>query len=358
MISLKALRSRSFLFALAGSFALTASANAQDSVPPKRGPDSASVDSLARHQGARPSPDSLYDSVRAEAKRHGVRQSKHHRIAEVEEKPVWPVKGPEPLPGSILPAKRIVAFYGNPFSKRMGILGALPPEKMLARLDTNVAKWTAADSTTPVQPALHLIASVAQASPGRDGTYSMRMDSAMIEKVYGWARSRGALLFLDLQLGKASLDSQLRWIAPYLARPDVHLALDPEFAMTRGGLPGKRIGTLDARDVNRAIDLLADLVTRYNLPPKVLIVHRFRGPMLTHYKNIKLDPRVQVVIDMDGWGPPWMKRESYRRFVYENPVQYTGFKLFFHNDTKGGDKLMTPKEVLGLFPVPLYIQYQ
>src|SRR5262245_30614369 len=38
-------------------------------------------------------------------------------------KPEWPVKGPDILPGSILPHKRIVAYYGNPLSKRMGILG-------------------------------------------------------------------------------------------------------------------------------------------------------------------------------------------------------------------------------------------
>src|SRR5687768_9573616 len=32
-------------------------------------------------------------------------------------KPVWPVNGPAPRPGSILPNKRIVAYYGNPLSK-------------------------------------------------------------------------------------------------------------------------------------------------------------------------------------------------------------------------------------------------
>jgi hypothetical protein len=32
--------------------------------------------------------------------------------------PVWPVPGPAPLPGSILPATRIVASFGNPFSTR------------------------------------------------------------------------------------------------------------------------------------------------------------------------------------------------------------------------------------------------
>src|SRR5437762_1197523 len=48
--------------------------------------------------------------------------------------PNWPARTPPPLPGSILPAHRIVAFYGNPLSKKMGILGELPPDQMLAQI--------------------------------------------------------------------------------------------------------------------------------------------------------------------------------------------------------------------------------
>jgi hypothetical protein len=221
-----------------------------------------------------------------------------------------------------------------------------------------VVAWTAADSTTPAQPALHLIAVVAQSSPGRDGKYRQRADTALIERVYRWAQSRNALLFLDIQLGRSTLSAELPRLLPFLRRPDVHLGLDPEFAMGDKGIPGGHIGTLDARDVNEAIDVLADLVTTDSLPPKVLVVHRFTRDMLTHFDRIHVDPRVQVVINMDGWGPPWMKRESYRRYVAKYPVEYTGFKLFYHNDTKAGDRLMTPGEILRLFPRPIYIQYQ
>jgi hypothetical protein len=81
--------------------------------------------------------------------------------------------------------------------------------------------------------------------------------------------------------------------------------------------------------------------------------------MLTNHNRIKLDPRVQIVINMDGWGPPSQKRESYRAYVQRYPVEYTGFKLFYHNDErKKGSRMMTPAEVLALFPKPLYIQYQ
>ena len=271
---------------------------------------------------------------------------------------LWPVKTAAPLPGSILPRKRIVAYYGNPLSKRMGVLGEYPVDEMLAKLDREVAKWNAADPSTPVQPALHLIAAVAQGSAGKDGTYRYRAHPELIEKVYGWAKRKNAILFLDLQIGKSSLEQEIQAVLPYLQRPDVHLGLDPEFAMTKGGLPGKKVGTYDARHVNHAIGVLAELVTKYNLPPKVLIVHRFTKPMLTNTDQIKLDPRVQVVVHMDGWGAPHLKRATYRQYIVPYPVQFTGFKLFYHNDTKKGDPLMQPKDVLALFPKPLYIQYQ
>jgi hypothetical protein len=275
--------------------------------------------------------------------------------------PVWPVKGPDPLPGSLLPENRIVAFYGNPLSKRMGVLGELPPDDMLAKLDREAKAWSAADPSTPVKKALHLIAVTAQGSSGRDGKYRLRMDSTLIEKVYGWAQKHDAILFLDVQVAQSTLQEELPKLARFLKRPDVHLGIDPEFSMhysSSGKVPGTKIGTFKAADVNYAASFLADLVAAEKLPPKILVVHRFTRSMLPNAEEIKLDPRVQVVIDMDGWGPPQLKRDSYHDYVYQHPVQFTGFKLFYHNDTKKGHALMTPADVLALFPKPLYIQYQ
>jgi len=274
------------------------------------------------------------------------------------EEPVWPVKSPDPLPGAILPAKRIVAFYGNPLSKRMGILGELPPNEMLAKLDREVAAWNAADPSTPVQPALHMIAVVASDDPGKSGKYRTRMDSALIEQVYGWAQRRNALLFLDLQVGQGTLQEELPRLKNFLKRPGVHLGIDPEFSMKHGEKPGTKIGTFDAADVNYASRFLQELVTTESLPPKVLVVHRFTRDMLTGYKRIVLDPRVQIVIDMDGWGPEWMKQDSYRAYIHRYPVEYTGFKLFYKNDRKKGGALMSPLSELALNPKPIYIQYQ
>ena len=170
---------------------------------------------------------------------------------------LWPPKMPAPLPGSILPAKRIIAFYGNPLSRRMGILGEFDPPEMLKRLGAEVAEWNRLDPEHPVQPALHLISVVAQGSAGSDGKYRARMDSVMIEKVYGWARSRNAILFLDVQVGLSTLQAELPLLERFLKRPDVHLGIDPEFSMKNGGKPGKKIGTYDASDVNYASRFLA-----------------------------------------------------------------------------------------------------
>lgn len=270
----------------------------------------------------------------------------------------WPVEGPAALPGAILPAKRIVAYYGNPLSKRMGVLGEYEPQEMLRRLDQEVSAWRTADPATPVQPALHLIAVVAQGDPGPTGKYRAIMRDTMVETVYGWAKSKNAIMFIDIQTGLSDLRELLPRFDHFLSRPDVHLGVDPEFMMKSGHKPGTKIGTMDAADINYASAYLAELVRKHNLPPKVLVIHRFTRKGVTNYRQIKLRPEVQIVLHMDGWGAPWLKRDSYKDYIVSEPVQYTGFKLFYHNDTKKGDPLMTPQDLLKLEPKPLYIQYQ
>ena len=272
---------------------------------------------------------------------------------------LWPVKMPAPLPGALLPAKRIVAFYGNPLSKKMGVLGEYPKEQMLAMLDKEAARWQKADPAHPVVPALHLIITVADGAPGKTGLYRTQHRDTMVKEIYSWIKAKNGVLFLDVQVGKSTVQAEVPRLRPFLELPDVHLALDPEFAMaTSGAVPGTKIGTLDARDINWAINFLDEIARAKNLPPKILVVHRFTRKMVSNAKDIRPTPHVQFVMDMDGWGPPWLKFDSYHDYVKKEPVQFTGFKLFYHNDTKKGDLLLTPAEVLRLNPRPLYIQYQ
>lgn len=272
----------------------------------------------------------------------------------------WPVKtGVYPLPGALLPFKRIVAYYGNLYSKNMGVLGEYPRDEMLARLLAECQRWQAADTAYPVVPALHYIVTTAQGSAGRDGKYRNRMPAHQVDRILSWADSIKGITFLDIQVGHSTLQAELPVIEKYLSLPTVHLGIDPEFSMKSGDAPGKRIGTFDAADINYAIEYLASLVRKHGLPPKVLVVHRFTQGMITNYKQIRLVPEVQVVIDMDGWGTKVLKKSTWLRYIYREPIQFTGFKLFYKNDTKQGrDQLYSPEELVRFVPSPLYIQYQ
>lgn len=270
----------------------------------------------------------------------------------------WPVRSaPYPGPGALLPFNRIVAYYGNLYSKQMGVLGQYPIPQMLAMLTSTTAQWSAADPSTPVIPALDYIAVTAQASAGVDGKYRARMPASELDRVIGLAARVNAIVIFELQVGLSSVQKEIALLDPYLKLPQVHLALDPEFDMPNGEKPGTIIGTMDAADVNYAANYLAQIVKENNLPPKILIVHRFTQAMLTNYKKIMPLPEVQIVIDMDGFGYPAKKIGTYTHVVIPEPVQFTGFKLFYKNDAVAGH-LMTPAEVLKLSPQPSFIQYQ
>ncbi len=270
------------------------------------------------------------------------------------------LESPYPKIGAILPFKRVVAYYGNFFSKRMGILGELPEDEMLDSLKSESNKWELADPETPVMPAIHYICVTAQRSPGKGSKYRQRMPFAQIEKALAIANKINGILILDIQVGWSTLQEELPQLDTFLSMPNVHLGIDPEFAMQEGVKPGRRIGTFDAEDVNYATAYLAGLVKLKNLPPKILIVHRFTKPMVTNYEDIKLLPEVQIVIQMDGWGGKAKKKGTYRQVIYPEPVQFAGFKVFYKNDLKKtkSDMVMQPHEILELKPKPIYIQYQ
>jgi len=271
----------------------------------------------------------------------------------------WSFKGQYPLSGAILPFYRVIAYYGNLYSTRMGILGELPKPQMFAKLKGELDTWRKADPSTPVMPALHYIVSTAQGSPGPSGKYRLRMPNKEIDKVMAMADEMGAIVFLDIQVGLSTLREEIPVIEKYLSHPRVHLGIDPEFSMKGGEKPGTVIGSFSSADINYASEYLANLVKKNNLPPKMLVIHRFTQNMLKDYRQVVIRPEVQVVVDMDGWGAPARKINTYRQFVYREPIQFTGFKLFYKNDLKEPPhRMLSPKELLSLKPVPMYIQYQ
>jgi hypothetical protein len=260
--------------------------------------------------------------------------------------------------GSILPCNRIVTYYGNPNSTRMGALGEFPKDEMLSRLRRQVEAYRQVDPETPVVPALHMVAVVAQGDAGPSGHWRAIARDSDVEMVYGWAKEVEGIFFVDIQVGTDNIRNLLPRFDWILQNPDVHLGVDPEFMMKDGSRPGSRIGTMDAADVNYVIDHLAGLVREHSLPPKVLVIHRFTQRMVTNASQIRPRPEVQVVMHMDGWGQPWLKRDSYLHYMVQEPVQYPGFKIFYGNDTRPGSELMTPADLMALWPRPLYVQYQ
>jgi len=272
---------------------------------------------------------------------------------------LWPVKTVYPNAGAILPFKRIVAYYGNFYSKGMGVLGEYPADQLLAMLASTTAKWAAADPTTPAVPAIQYIAVVAQGSAGKERKYILRMPDDQIDHALDLAGQAHGIVFLDVQVGLSTLQHELPQLEKYLAMPQVHLAIDPEFSMKSGDRPGTVIGTFDAVDINYAAQYLAGIVQENHLPPKILVVHRFTQDMVTNYQKIQPLPEVQIVMDMDGFGSKEKKRGTYSRVIIPEPVQFTGIKLFYKNDIKPPSTgMLAPAEVLSLTPAPIYVQYQ
>ena len=185
------------------------------------------------------------------------------------------------------------------------------------------------------------------------------MPHDQIDKATAMAEKIDGIVILDLQVGLSTLPQELPLLEKYWKMPQVHMALDPEFSMKTGDRPGTVIGSFNAADINYAAGYLAKLVQENNLPPKILIIHRFTQAMVKNYEAIKPLPEVQMVVVMDGWGSPIRKIGTYQAFIQPEPVQFTGFKIFYKNDMKPpSTRLLTPSELLELTPRPIFVQYQ
>jgi len=250
------------------------------------------------------------------------------------------------------PDNRLVLYYGNPFSRELGPLGAYGDAELLARLTMQAQAYQRLDPTHPVVGGLDYVTPVAQASAG-DGTYRFRMPAESVQHYVDLALKHHLLFFFDLQVGKAPLAGEVDALWPWLQQPGVSLALDPEFDLTAGGLPGRQVGRMTADEINPVVDRLAALVRQTGTPPKVLIVHQFRQEMLPDRARIHLPAEVSVVVCADGVGSPEAKTASYAA-VNQPPLKYPGVKLFYASDAP----LMSEAQVLALSPQPLVVMYQ
>ena len=246
----------------------------------------------------------------------------------------------------------LVTWYGNPWSERMGILGRLE-DKALADGLKKQADAYAASTHKRVVPAYELVTIIGQPQPGRDGRYRRRESYQVIDGMLRAARAAGFKLILDIQTGHSTVLDELSYLSRYLQEPDVYLALDPEFSMGDGGVPGQRIGMMHADEVNDAINVLEYVQDRYKLPRKVLMVHQFTMAMLPDKDKIVNSSTVDVVLVADGFGPPALKRHTYSMVLKQRALAFSGFKLFYIQDTN----LLQPSQVLALTPSPSVVIY-
>jgi hypothetical protein len=253
---------------------------------------------------------------------------------------------------------RLVAYYGTPLSKGMGILGRLPRDQVVPAIRADVARWQAADPDTDHVCAFEVIAITAQAAPGVTGLYRARITPNALNEMIALARESSCLIILDLQVGWSSVPVELPYFIPFLSQPDVHLALDPEWDMQPGVRPGTKIGSMEAGDINNAISALRQIV-RTPIPgqpirPKLLIVHRFRDFMIQNPEQVAPTSEIRLLANMDGFGPPRTKLNVYNVVLRGLKTSLTGFKLFTKLDTP----MLQPKDLVGISPAPMFINYQ
>jgi hypothetical protein len=266
-----------------------------------------------------------------------------------------PDAGPPPqLPRGgreVLPRYRVVAFYGNPTSAELGTLGIGRPDAMVARLERQARPYDR--HRRPVMPALELISVVAASDPGEGGRYSLRAGDAVIARYLRAARRAKALLLLDIQPGHSDFFTETVRLRRWLRQPDVGLALDPEWRVGPGQVPGQVIGRVDSREVNATTAWLAQLVASHNLPQKLVVIHQFTDDMVDE-TALKARRGLAMVLNADGFGSAPVKISKYHRFTRQSPGFGSGFKLFYHEDLG----LMSPRRVLHLRPPPDFVVYE
>lgn len=245
----------------------------------------------------------------------------------------------------------MVAFYGHPRAPVLGVAGEGTPEDALARLLSQAAPYEA--SGRQVVPVFEMIATLVTGAPGPDGLHRARATEEELRTYLDTIRTVGGRMMLDIQPGRASVLDEAMAFEALLLEPDVGLALDPEWVVGPTQTPAGRIGTLDAAQINQVSAYLSALVEAAGLPPKVLIIHRFRPDMVTNVDAIASPPGVRIIFHADGEGGPEAKIGDYDTLM--PPRFERGIKIFYDEDVNR----LSPAQVLArLDPLPAFVSYQ
>ena len=264
------------------------------------------------------------------------------------------------LPGGgveVFPGRRLLAFYGNPLTAGLGVLGEQDPPEALERIEAMIDTYQR-DDQPPIQPAFELIASVAAASPTENGDYSRELSLDQLQEWIDVAVAEDVFVILDLQPGRDDFLTQAKQYEEFLRLPNVGLALDPEWRLGPNELPLRRVGTVGPDEVNSVVDWLRDLVREHALPQKPLVLHQFQRRMLRDRQLIRTPPELAVVVHVDGQGSLASKYGTWGSMLSQetDPDQtlWWGWKNFFDEDRP----MATPEQVNELEPLPLVVTFQ
>ena len=268
-----------------------------------------------------------------------------------------------------LPTKNemVVAYYGRPGVKSLGVLGQHSLESIIPIIQKKANAYKKASGNQNVVPGFDIIYGLAAAAPGHSGNYLLPLSEKKLMPYIHAAKKHGFALFIDTQLGKMTPLQAVQPVLKYLKYDNVHLAIDPEFEVH--GLdvrPGKVIGTVTGKQLNQVQAAMTDYMKAHGIKGKrMLVVHMFRHSMVKNKSDLKKYANIDMIFNLDGHGSPRLKTNIYNA-IYTHRVAYEvagGFKLFFGEDKP---HLMTPKQVLGLESVnggkvkemPKFINYQ
>jgi len=256
---------------------------------------------------------------------------------------------------SVLLSSDILAYYGHPNSRNMGILGRYSIEELDKLLTELAAEYEKVSGGRRVVKAFYIIYGTVW--PGGDiGILS----NEILMRYIDYGLKNDILVFIDHQIGKYDPVDSLKRMLPYLKYPNVHLALDPEWRTLK---PLYEIGSVTADEINRAQQVMEDYIIQNNIPgERMLVIHQFNYVMIKNRSEVKANfDRVRLVHCADGFGHPGMKRDSYAFNALASNIPIKGFKLFYNFNIPGAgydDPLMTPKQVYELNPRPYLIMYQ
>lgn len=260
-----------------------------------------------------------------------------------------------PRGGRELSRYRLVGYCGLPGAAALGRLGIGDLDDQVRQIE-KTARAYAADREP--QPVLELLATVANSSAGPDGTYRSRTSPDTIRRFHDAAKRHRALLLLNIQPGRASVLGEVKALREWLVHPDVGIALDPEWEMGPGEVPGNTYGHTSGKELTDVARYLSGIIDEHDLPQKPLVFHQVAVSVVSDQSALRPQPGVVVIKSADGIGSPGMKRDTWRQLVRNQPEGVrTGFKLFYEEDTEGS-RLMTPEEVLALRPRPDYVMFE